>query len=76
LSERKPGVLDELAKERKKLLAKESAELEQQAEKLAEEIKEMDGETGSRIELQSWLFRISRSAFEMSLVTSAATKES
>ena len=43
------GVLDELAEERKKLLEKESAELQQQADRLAEEIKELAGETGSRI---------------------------
>ncbi len=50
LSERKPGVLDELAAERKKLLEKESAELQQQADKLAEEIRELSGETPSRIQ--------------------------
>jgi DNA polymerase-3 subunit epsilon len=49
LSERKPGVLDELAAERKKLLEKESAELQQQADKLAEEIKELGGGEASRI---------------------------
>ncbi len=49
LSERKPGVLDELAAERKKLLEKESAELEMQADKLAEEIKELAGQTATRI---------------------------
>lgn len=50
LSERKPGVLDELAAERKKLLEKESGELQQQADKLAEEIRELSGvETASRI---------------------------
>ncbi|MCC6821588.1 MAG: exonuclease domain-containing protein [Verrucomicrobiota bacterium] len=49
LSERKPGLLDELAAERKTLLEKESGELQQQADKLAEEIKELAGETGSRI---------------------------
>lgn len=43
------GVLDELAEERKKLLEKESAELQQQADRLAEEIKELGGETASRI---------------------------
>jgi chaperonin cofactor prefoldin len=43
ISEQKPGVLEELAAERKKLLEKESAELRQQAEKLAEEIKELTG---------------------------------
>ena len=49
LSERKPGVLDELAAERKKLLEKESEELEKQANKLAEEIKELSGEAPDRI---------------------------
>ena len=49
LSERKPGVLDELAAERKRLLEKESAELQQQADKLAEEIKELSGEIVGRI---------------------------
>ena len=44
LSERNPGVLDELAAERKKLLEKESAELQQQGDKLAEEIEELSGE--------------------------------
>ena len=38
ISEKKPGVLDELAAERKGLLEKESAELEKQASQLAEEI--------------------------------------
>ena len=45
----KPGVLDELAAERAKLLEKESAELETQAERLAEEIRELSGEEPSRI---------------------------
>jgi hypothetical protein len=49
LSEKKPGLLDELAAERKKLLEKESAELQQEADKLAEEIKELGGEASSRI---------------------------
>jgi len=49
LSERKPGVLDELAVERKKLLEKESEELEAQASRLADEIKELSGGEGSRI---------------------------
>ena len=44
LSETKPGLLDELAAERKKLLEKESAALQQQADKLAEEIKELSGQ--------------------------------
>lgn len=50
LSEQKPGLLDELAAERKALLEKESGELQRQADKLAEEIRELGGgETGSRI---------------------------
>ena len=49
LSEQKPGVLDELAAERKGLLEKESAELEKQASQLAEEIKELTGEEPTRI---------------------------
>jgi hypothetical protein len=49
ISGKKPGVLDELAAERKKLLEKESAELEAQASQLAEEIKELSGEEPSRI---------------------------
>jgi hypothetical protein len=42
-------VLDELASERARLLDRESAELEQQAEKLADEIKELNGESADRI---------------------------
>jgi hypothetical protein len=49
LSERKPGVLDELAAERAKLLEQEAAELEKQAGQLAEEIGELSGEASSRI---------------------------
>ena len=49
LSEQKPGTLDELAAERKKLLEKESEELESQAERLAEEIKELSGQATERI---------------------------
>ena len=49
ISERKPGVLDELAAERAKLLEKESAELRHQADKLAEEIKELSGVEPSKI---------------------------
>jgi chaperonin cofactor prefoldin len=49
LSGQKTGVLDELASERATLLDQESAELEKQAEKLAEEIKELNGEVSSRI---------------------------
>jgi uncharacterized protein YlxW (UPF0749 family) len=43
-------VLDELAAERTKLLEQESAELQRQAEKLADEIKELSGEAASRIQ--------------------------
>ena len=50
LSERKPGVLDELAAERAKLLENESAELETQASRLAEEIKELSGKTADYID--------------------------
>ena len=49
LSEKKPGLLDELAAERKQLLEKESAELEMQAGKLAEEIRELSGNAADRI---------------------------
>ncbi len=49
LSEKKPGLLDELAAKRKQLLEKESRELEEQADKLAEEIKELSDEETSRI---------------------------
>src|SRR5207247_4142689 len=49
ISEKKPGVLDELAAEREVLLEKESAELEKQASDLAEEIKELTGEEATRI---------------------------
>ena len=42
LAEQKPGVLDELAAERVKQLELENAELEQQAERLAKEIKQLD----------------------------------
>jgi hypothetical protein len=41
--EQRPGVLDELVAERRKLLEQESAELQQQADKLADEIKELNG---------------------------------
>lgn len=44
LSQKKPGLLDELAAERKQLLKKESGELQLQADKLAEEIRELGGE--------------------------------
>jgi hypothetical protein len=49
ISERKPGVLDELTIERAKLLDREAAELEKQASQLADEIKELSGEELSRI---------------------------
>ena len=49
LSERKPGVLDELAAERARLPEKEIAELETQANRLGEETEELSGETPSRI---------------------------
>jgi DNA polymerase-3 subunit epsilon len=49
LSEQKSGVLDELAAERTKLLETESSELEKQADRLAQEIKELNGEASSRI---------------------------
>ena len=47
--EQRPGVLEELVAERTKLLERESAELHQQAEKLAEEIRELSGEESSTI---------------------------
>jgi hypothetical protein len=49
ISEKKPGVLDELAAERAKVLAKESAELQKEAERLAGEIEELAGEAPARI---------------------------
>jgi len=45
----KPGVLDDLAKQRAESLEKESAELEARAEKLAEEIVELGGKAPARI---------------------------
>ena len=50
LSEKAPGLLDELAKERAELLTKESADLEEQAARLAEEISELTGQVPMRIE--------------------------
>jgi DNA polymerase-3 subunit epsilon len=47
--EQRPGVLDELAAERTKMLEQESAELQQQAEKLADEIKELSGMESSNL---------------------------
>lgn len=49
ISEKKPGVLDELAAERARLLEKETAELEKQAKRLAQEIEELAGEAPTRI---------------------------
>lgn len=49
ISEQKAGVLDELAAERTKLLETESSELEKQADRLAKEIKELNGDAASRI---------------------------
>ena len=49
LSAKKPGLLDELAVERKRLLDQEIGQLQQQADKLAEEIKELTGEAPGRI---------------------------
>ena len=49
ISEKKPGVLDELAAERAKALEKESAELQKEAERLAGEIEELAGEAPARI---------------------------
>jgi hypothetical protein len=43
ISEKRLGVLDELAAERERLLEKESAELDKQAGQLADEIKELSG---------------------------------
>lgn len=50
ICEKKPGVLDELASERARLLEQESAELETQAAKLADEIRELAGESPTRIQ--------------------------
>jgi DNA polymerase-3 subunit epsilon len=44
LSERKPGLLEELAAERAKLLEKESVQLKVQADRLADEIKDLSSE--------------------------------
>lgn len=49
LSDRKPGLLDELAAERATLLAQESVELEKRAAQLAAEIAELCGEAPVRI---------------------------
>jgi DNA polymerase-3 subunit epsilon len=50
ISEQKPGVLDELAAERKKLLENESARLETEANQLAGEIRELSGAGSSGID--------------------------
>jgi hypothetical protein len=49
LSERKPGMIDELVTERVKMLKKETTELEIQADNLAKEIAELTSEGPSRI---------------------------
>src|ERR1035437_3856918 len=49
LSGQKAGVLDELASERATLLDQESSELEKQADRLAKEIKGLNGAESSRI---------------------------
>ena len=49
LAEQKPGVLDELAAERAKQLEIENAELEKQAEQLAEKIKLLSGKPVEKI---------------------------
>jgi DNA polymerase-3 subunit epsilon len=49
ISEKTPGVLDNLAAEKARMLAKESAELETQANRFAEEIAELSGQNPSQI---------------------------
>jgi DNA polymerase-3 subunit epsilon len=49
LSDKTPSLLDELAAERAKVLEKESGELENEASRLAEEIKELVGDEASGI---------------------------
>ena len=49
LAEQKPGILDELAAERAKQLEIENAELEKQAEQLAEKIKLLSGKSVDKI---------------------------
>ena len=49
LADQKPGVLDELASERATQLEIENAELEKQAERLAEEIKQLSRQASSQI---------------------------
>jgi len=49
LSENKPGLLDDLAVERARLLDQETTELEEEANRLAEEITELSGQPPGRI---------------------------
>jgi hypothetical protein len=49
LAEQKPGILDELAAERAKQLEVENAELEKEAERLAEKIKKLSGKSAHKI---------------------------
>ncbi len=49
LSERKLGVLEELAAERARVLERESGELEKEASRLAEEMEELGGKKADRI---------------------------
>ena len=49
LAEQKPGILDELAAERARQLEVENAELELQAERLAKEIKRLDGNAAEKM---------------------------
>lgn len=49
LSEERPGLLEELATERTKMLEKESADLEKQARRLAKEIKDLSEQAVDRI---------------------------
>ena len=63
ITEQKPGVLEELATERAGMLDKESAELEDQAGRLAKEIAELGGEIPSRIGSQGVHARVARLVF-------------
>lgn len=49
MSEKRPGILDELVAERRQTLEKETAELEKQATRLAEEIIELTGQPPTTI---------------------------
>ena len=49
ISTKKPGLLDELAAERSKLLEAESIEMQKQADRLAVEIKVLGGEESAPI---------------------------